>query len=113
MNAAKRTSEDTRGNKAGKASGTSSEQPPEHLGSSAVAEAVTERHSVSFTLPVIGRVWLGEPKHLPFYAGVAVLAAVGVIEWPVAAIVMVGKLLADNAHREVLRDFGSALEEEA
>jgi len=36
-----------------------------------------------------------------------------VIEWPVAAIVMVGKLLADNAHREVLRDFGSALEEEA
>jgi hypothetical protein len=105
VNAVKRTSED----KAGKASGTT----PGPRGSSAVAEAVTERHSMSFTVPVIGRVSLGEPKHLPFYAGIAVLAAVGVIEWPVAGIVMVGKLLADNAHREVLRDFGSALEEEA
>jgi hypothetical protein len=82
-------------------------------GASAAAESVTARHSVSFTIPVVGRVWLGEPKHLPFYAGLAVLAAVGIIEWPVAAVISVGKLLADNAHREVLRDFGSALEEEA
>ena len=83
---------------------------PDPSGAGAVAEAVTERHSVTFTVPVIGQVWLGEPKHLPFYAGVAALAWLEVIEWPIAAVVMVGKLLADNAHREILRDFGSALE---
>jgi hypothetical protein len=35
---------------------------------------------------------------------------VGVVEWPVAAIVIVGKLLAENAHHEMVREFGSALE---
>jgi hypothetical protein len=81
-----------------------------HAGASAAAKSITARHSVSFTLPVVGRVWLGEPKHLPFYAGVSLLAAVGVVEWPVAAIVIVGKLLAENAHHEMVREFGSALE---
>lgn len=84
---------------------------PGMSGASAAADSVVTRHSVSLTIPMLGRVSLGEPKHLPFYAGVAVLAAIGVIEWPVAVVITVGKLLADNAHREVLRDFGSALEE--
>jgi hypothetical protein len=85
---------------------------PVQGGAAAAADAVTERHSVSFTLPLVGRVWISEPKHLPFYAGVAVLAVLEVVEWPVAAVVMVGKYLADNAHREMLRDFGDALESE-
>jgi hypothetical protein len=91
------------------APGESAEEAPTTM--SAAADAVAARHSVSFTVPVIGRVWIGEPKHLPFYAGVAILATFGVIEWPVAAVIVVGKLLADNAHRETLRDLGSALEE--
>ena len=82
-------------------------------GAAAAAKDVTDRHSVTFTLPVVGQVWLGEPKHLPFYFGVAAVAWLEIIEWPVAAVVVVGKLLADNAHRETLRDFGRALEAEA
>ena len=72
----------------------------------------TQQSGPTFTLPVIGEVWLGRPQHLTFYAVLAGLAALEVIEWPVAVLVATGKLLADNAHRESLRDFGEALEAE-
>lgn len=51
------------------------------------------------------------PDRLVYYVGLGVLAAFEVIEWPVALVIAAGHLLADNAHDQVLRGLGGALEE--
>ncbi|MFF4347370.1 hypothetical protein [Streptomyces sp. NPDC001530] len=64
------------------------------------------------TLDVFGaRLELPPPDHLAFLAGVGVLAAVDVLEWPVALVLAVGHQLAHSHHSRVLREFGEALEE--
>ncbi|TQE21115.1 hypothetical protein SipoB123_27440 [Streptomyces ipomoeae] len=64
------------------------------------------------TLDVFGaRVELLPPEQLAFLAGVGVLAAVEIIEWPVALVLAVGHQLAHSHHGRVLREFGEALEE--
>jgi len=63
------------------------------------------------TLPLLGTVALPSGDELAFLAGVGVLAAFEVIEWPVAVLLGVGHALAlDHRHR-LLHDFGEALEE--
>jgi hypothetical protein len=75
------------------------------------AQRVLNRNRISLRLPAVGTVTLPPAHHLGWYAGVAVLAAVECIEWPVAVILAVGKALADNQHSKVLVEFGEALEE--
>lgn len=48
---------------------------------------------------------------LVFLAGIAALAVVDIIEWPVAAVMALGHLLMRSHHSKLLRDFGEALEE--
>ena len=50
------------------------------------------------------------PDHLIFYAGLGLLAALQVIEWPVALIVGVGHMLADQRHWRTGQGMGEALE---
>jgi hypothetical protein len=77
---------------------------------SAAAERAVTHHAV--TLDVFGtRVELPPPDQLAFLAGVGVLAAVKVVEWPVALVLAVGHQLAHSHHGRVLREFGEALEE--
>ena len=76
-----------------------------------VARQVVDGNSVSLDLPLLGHVNLPPPYHLFWYAGVATLAAIEIIEWPIAAVLAVGKALADNHHSRVLREFGDALED--
>ena len=45
-----------------------------------------------------------------WYAGVAVMAAFRVVEWPLALLMMIGHEVAHHAHREALRDFAEGLE---
>jgi len=45
-----------------------------------------------------------------WYAGLAVMAAVEVIEWPLAILMMLGHELAHRAHTEALRDFAEGVE---
>jgi hypothetical protein len=66
---------------------------------------------VSLDLPVVGHLDLPPLYHLGWYAGVATLAAIEIIEWPIAVILAAGKALADNHHSRVLVEFGEALEE--
>ncbi|MFI7408499.1 hypothetical protein ACIBU0_07505 [Streptomyces sp. NPDC049627] len=74
------------------------------------AEHAVARHSV--TLDVFGaRVELLPPEQLAFLAGVGVLAALELIEWPVALVLGVGHQLAHSHHGRMLREFGEALEE--
>ncbi|MFG2131770.1 hypothetical protein ACGFNV_28670 [Streptomyces sp. NPDC048751] len=76
----------------------------------AAAERAVTHNAVA--LDVFGqRVELPPPDHLAFLAGLGVLAALEVVEWPVALLLAVGHQLAHNHHSRVLREFGDALEE--
>jgi hypothetical protein len=46
-----------------------------------------------------------------YYAGIGVLAAFGVIEWPLALVIVGGHLLADQQAFVRLRGLGEAIEE--
>jgi len=50
-------------------------------------------------------------EHLVFYVGVGVLAAIEIVEWPVALLLTAGHLLADATHRPALQGLGEVLEE--
>ena len=50
-------------------------------------------------------------EHLAFYAGLGLLAAVEIIEWPLAITLSVGHLLMEATHRPGLQALGAALEE--
>lgn len=59
--------------------------------------------TVSLTLPA--------PEHLAFYAGIAAMAVLGIMEWPVVAALLVGHTLVNEQHNKVLQSLGEALEE--
>jgi hypothetical protein len=76
----------------------------------AAADAAVARNAV--VLDVFGRrLELPPPEHLAFVAGLGVLAALEIIEWPVAVAITVGHKLAHSHHGRLLREFGDALEE--
>ena len=75
------------------------------------AEVATEKNSVRVPIPLIGTVKLPPPEQLAFVAGIAALAALEVIEWPVGLALAVGHVLATSSHNKVIQDFGKALEE--
>ena len=84
---------------------------PGGIGHGAALHAI-ERNSSHLHLPLgLGPVRLPSPENLAWYAGVGVVAALGIIEWPVAAVLSIGHLLAEDSHHRLLRDFGQALEE--
>lgn len=62
-------------------------------------------------LPIVGRVSLPPPEQLAFYGGLAALAALQIIEWPVALAITTGHALASQHHNRVLEALGQALEE--
>ena len=66
--------------------------------------------NVRVTIPFLGEVILPPPDGLAWYAGVAVLALTGIIEWPVAVVLAIGKTLVDRHRNRILEEFGRALE---
>jgi hypothetical protein len=77
------------------------------------AERAVAANCVEITLPLVGQVRLPEPQRLAWYAGVATLVAIGMLEWPVALVVAAGHVLSEDHHHRLLQDFGAALESEA
>jgi hypothetical protein len=61
-------------------------------------------------VPVVGEVVIPPPDRVAYYAGVGVLAAVGLIEWPLAVVVATGHVLADQNMFSRLRGLGEAAE---
>ncbi|MFF4756123.1 hypothetical protein ACWD5R_37310 [Streptomyces sp. NPDC002514] len=57
------------------------------------------------------RLELPPPDQLVFLAGLGVLTAVELIEWPIALAIAIGHELARSHHGKALREFGEALEE--
>lgn len=54
----------------------------------------------SLPLPLPGLPFGIDPKRLLWYGGLAALATVGVLEWPVAAVVGVGSYVTERMARE-------------
>ncbi|MDQ6838063.1 MAG: hypothetical protein M3137_06945 [Actinomycetota bacterium] len=75
------------------------------------AEEAVQENVTALHLPVVGDVSLPPADHLVWYAGVAALTAMELIEWPVALMLTVGKALADNRSHRTLRSLGEALED--
>jgi hypothetical protein len=75
------------------------------------AEEAVRRDSMHIRIPMLGELQLPPREEVAFLGGVAALAVVGVLEWPVAVLLGVGHELATNRHNKLLRAFGEALEE--
>jgi hypothetical protein len=74
------------------------------------AHEVERRSTVELHLPVLGRLTV-PVDHLGWYAAVVGLAAVDILDWPIAAVVVIGKVLSDNHRYRLLEQFGRALDE--
>jgi hypothetical protein len=69
------------------------------------------RHDLAtVNVPVVGPVTLPGFTHLAWYAGVAALVTLEIVEPPVAALMIVAKALSDSRHHELLHSFGEAVE---
>jgi hypothetical protein len=80
-------------------------------GSRLAALQAIEQNSMRLNLPCVGTVRLPPPQHLAWYGGIAAVTALGCLEWPVAALLVAGHLLAQDHHNQLIHDFGEALEE--
>ncbi|SEH89277.1 hypothetical protein SAMN04489835_5357 [Mycolicibacterium rutilum] len=74
-------------------------------------ERVRRAQSFSVDLPVVGRVRIPRPEQLAFYGTLGVLAAVEIIEWPIALALAAGHVLMQNEHNRVAHEIGEALED--
>lgn len=74
-------------------------------------ERIQAAESFAVDLPVVGRVRVPRPEQLAFYGALAALAAVEIIEWPVALVLAAGHALAQNQHNRMAHELGEALEE--
>jgi hypothetical protein len=54
---------------------------------------------------------LPEPQRLAFYGGIATLAVLGIVDWPVAVVLGIGHMLAVDHQHKCLAQFGEALGE--
>lgn len=73
-------------------------------------ERVRRAERFAVNLPIVGRVGIPPPEHLAFYAALGALAALEIIEWPVAVIVAAGHVLAAEEHHRTRHEIGEALE---
>lgn len=88
----------------GQSSETSSHSPANP------ADRAARRRSITITVEGVGSVHLPPAEDLAFLAGIGLIAAAGLIDWPVAGVVAAGHLIARAGHNKALQEFGEALE---
>lgn len=71
---------------------------------------VRSARGFAVTLPVVGRVKVPHPEQLAYYGALGILAAVEIIDWPVALVLGAGHALMQNEHSRVVQEVGEALE---
>lgn len=74
-------------------------------------DKIREGQTFAINLPLVGRVAVPRPEQLAYYGGLAALAALELIDWPVALVIGTGHLLASNHRNQILEELGEALEE--
>lgn len=82
-----------------------------HVAGRRAARRVHEHNTLRVDLPGLGPVTLPPPDQLAFVGGIAALAALQVIEWPVAVLLGAGHVLAASRGNKAIEDFGEALED--
>ena len=84
--------------------------PPRSVQRSAKAAAkAVDSEATIVTLPIAGTLHLPSKRSLTYFAALGALAAFGVIEWPIAAVVGIGHLLAQQRGNAILEEFGEGL----
>lgn len=78
--------------------------------SDAVAH-IREGETFAINLPLLGQVEIPRPEQLAYYGGLAALAALELIDWPVAVVIAAGHLLASNHRNKLLEELGEAIED--
>lgn len=74
-------------------------------------DRVRDAETFAVTLPAIGRVRIPRPDQLAYYGALAGLAALEIIDWPIALAIGAGHALASNHHNKVAQELGEALED--
>ncbi|HKH53884.1 MAG TPA: hypothetical protein VKA58_00365 [Propionibacteriaceae bacterium] len=74
-------------------------------------ERVREAQGFAMNLPVVGRVRIPRPEQVAYFGALGVLAAVEIIDWPIALAIAAGHVLVTNQHNRVAQEVGEALEE--
>jgi hypothetical protein len=74
-------------------------------------EKVREGETFVVNVPALGQIEIPRPEQLAYYGGLAALAALELIDWPVAVVIAAGHLLASNHHNKLLEELGEAIEE--
>ncbi|MGV9210457.1 hypothetical protein ACTFTM_01185 [Micromonospora sp. RB23] len=70
-----------------------------------------QMYSRRVELPMLGEVAVPPPDKIAYYAGLGVLAALQVIEWPLALVITAGHVLADQHFSGLVRGLGEAIQE--
>jgi hypothetical protein len=63
--------------------------------------------SGAISLPIAGEV---PPEHLAWYAGLAAMAVLDLIDWPVALAIATGHAIAHRSHNKALAEFAQGIE---
>lgn len=74
-------------------------------------EKVREGETFVLNLPIVGQTEIPRPEQLAYFGGLAALAALELIDWPVALVIAAGHVLASNHHNKLLEELGEAMEE--
>ncbi len=74
-------------------------------------QKIREGETFVVNLPVVGQMEIPRPEQLAYFGGLAALAALELIDWPVAVVIAAGHLLASNHHNKILEELGDAMEE--
>ncbi|PTR22872.1 hypothetical protein C8K36_11055 [Rhodococcus sp. OK519] len=77
---------------------------------SAALERIAQGSRFAIRLPIIGDVCVPKPEQLAYLGALGLLAALEVIDWPVALAIAVGHALAEDQRHRALREVGEALE---
>jgi hypothetical protein len=74
-------------------------------------QKIREGETFVVNLPLLGQTEIPRPEQLAYFGGLAALAALELIDWPVALVIAAGHLLASNHHNRILEELGEAIEE--
>ena len=73
-------------------------------------ERIREAERFSLNVPGVGKVRIPRPEQLAYYGALTALAALEVIDWPIALAIGTGHALLQNHHSRVAQEIGEALE---
>ncbi|MFI6265824.1 hypothetical protein [Micromonospora sp. NPDC051006] len=74
------------------------------------ARETVQIYSRRVRMPMLGEVAVPPADKVAYYAGLGVLAALQIIEWPIALVITAGHLLADQHFSGLAKGIGEALQ---